>query len=198
MQNDIYPSQRMQNAFTLVELLITLTIVGILGAVAFPSYQSLMSVNRITTAVSSLHGALLLARSEAIKRGSNVTICRSETANNPIPQCSVTNSTIANTGWADGWIIFNDLNRNGIYEPGNVPPDSLVMVQGRLSKDINDISIMPNGNGLRFVTFGPTGQVFGAFVQLAVNRPSWDANASNDRFICIASGGRARVSKTSC
>lgn len=184
--------------FTLIELMVVVVIIGIVSAIAVPSYQSMVSGNRVSTAVTSLHGALLLTRSEALKRGSPVTICRSETTTAATPSCSTSNSLpLSNTGWADGWIIFVDVNNNGQYNPGNSPPDVLVSVQNRLSKDIKDISIIPNGT-LKYITFNPTGQVFGTFVQLKINRPDADNDSSHDRYICIASGGRARVSDVIC
>lgn len=184
--------------FTLIELMVVVVIIGIVSAIAVPSYQSMVSRNRVSTAVTSLHGALLLARSEALKRGSPVTICRSETTTAVTPSCSTSNSLpLSNTGWADGWIIFVDVNNNGKYNPGNAPPDVLVTVQNRLSRDIEDISIIPNGS-LKFITFNPTGQVFGTFVQLKINKPDADSDDSHSRYICIASGGRARVSDVVC
>lgn len=183
--------------FTIVELMVVLAIVGIISAIAVPSYQSMIFKNRVTTAVSSLHGALLLARTEALKRGVTVTICRSETANTA-PTCAASNSSPGvNTGWADGWIIFVDNNNNGQYNPSAVPSEVLINAQGRLSRDITDISIIPNVTK-KYITFGPTGQVFGAFIQLSVNRPDGDTDISHDKYICLASGGRARVSDNPC
>lgn len=186
-----------KKGFTIVELMVVLAIIGIISSIAIPSYQSMIFKNRVTAALSSLHGALLVTRTEALKRGVPVTICRSETANTA-PTCSATNSLAnVNTGWADGWLIFVDYNNNGQYEPGSVPADILINVQGRLSRDITDISIIPN-TSRKAITFGATGQVFGAYIQLAVNRPDADNDISHDKFICIASGGRARVSDDPC
>lgn len=182
----------------MTELLVVISIVGILSALAIPSFQSASSTNRISTAVNSLHGALLLARTEAIKRNKNVTICRSETANYSTPTCSTTNSlATSNSGWADGWIVFTDENNNGTYQPTSTPPDILILAQGKLSKNLDDISIIPN-TSRKYITFGPTGQTFGTFIQFGINRPNWDTETSHDRYICIASGGRARVSTSPC
>jgi type IV fimbrial biogenesis protein FimT len=197
MNDSKYEPKIYFNGFTIVELMVVLALVGIISSIAIPSYQSMIFRNRVETAVSSLHGALLLARSEALKRGVPVTICRSETANTA-PTCAASNSSPGvNTGWADGWIIFVDNNNNGQYNPGAVPSELLINAQGRLSRDITDISIIPNV-ARKFITFGPTGQVFGVFIQLAVNRPDADSDISHDRYICIASGGRARVSNDPC
>ncbi|MFZ6674974.1 GspH/FimT family pseudopilin [Undibacterium sp. Xuan67W] len=187
-----------QSGFTLIELMLVIVIVGVLASIGIPSYRTFISTSKIAAATSSLHGALLLARTEAIKRGKNVTICRSETANTAAPSCSTTNSLpVSNSGWADGWIIFTDENNNGTYQPGNNPPDILIFTQGSFAKDLSDIAIIPN-TVKKFITFGPTGQVFGTYIQMAVSRPHWDNDINHDRYICIASGGRARVSTSTC
>jgi type IV fimbrial biogenesis protein FimT len=186
------------SGFTLIELMVVLVIVGIVSAVAVPSYTSMMSKNRVTTAVASLHGALLLSRSEALKRGVPITICRSENTDTSSPTCATSDSLpLVNTGWADGWIIFSDNNNNGVLEPGANPAEVVISVQNRLSKDAKDISIIPNAS-VKQITFNSTGQVFGNLIQLTVNKPTSDSDASHDRFICIATGGRAVVSAVSC
>ena len=49
--------------FTMIELLITLTITGILAATAIPSYNSMVAGQRIKTASFDLMSALILTRS---------------------------------------------------------------------------------------------------------------------------------------
>ena len=63
-----------QAGFTLIELMITVTIVGVLTAIAFPSFQQAYYNQQVKTTVSDAHISLLLARSEAIKRNKNVEI----------------------------------------------------------------------------------------------------------------------------
>lgn len=60
--------------FTLLELLIALTIVSILAAIAAPSFRETIIQSRITTGTDNLISSLTLTRSEAIKRGTTVTI----------------------------------------------------------------------------------------------------------------------------
>jgi type IV fimbrial biogenesis protein FimT len=60
--------------FTIIELLTTLVILGILVTIAIPSFNDLIVSTRIKGAASDIYGALALARSEAIKRNTNITI----------------------------------------------------------------------------------------------------------------------------
>ncbi|QKV57365.1 MAG: GspH/FimT family pseudopilin [Dechloromonas sp.] len=61
--------------FTLIELLITFMIAAILAALAAPSFTSFIKNNRLTTTTNDLLADLALARSEAAKRGQQVTLC---------------------------------------------------------------------------------------------------------------------------
>jgi type IV fimbrial biogenesis protein FimT len=183
-----------QNAMTLVELLLTIALIGIISGIGIPSFQSLMVASRISSHTSLLHGSLLLARTESIKRGRSVTICRSGNANSIAPTCLLPLSNpLSDTGWGEGWIIYIDVDNNKIYSAG----DLLIHAQGKLILRTEDGSIIPvpNRNNL---TFNMTGQLFGSYMRFAVNRPDSDKDVSHDRFICIASGGRARVDNSLC
>ena len=70
---------RKQAGFTLVELLITIVILGILASLAIPSFREFVAGQRIKTASFDMMAMLTLARSEAIKRGANVSISASST-----------------------------------------------------------------------------------------------------------------------
>jgi type IV fimbrial biogenesis protein FimT len=76
--------------FTLVELLVVMTIAAILLAVGIPNLRSFIISNRLATASNDFFSALNLARSEAIKRSGSVTLARKS-------------STTKN--WSEGWTI---------------------------------------------------------------------------------------------
>ena len=85
------------SGITLVELLVAISVFVVLVAVATPSLVSYTRNNRTVTETNSLIGALRLARNEAVKRGANVSVCRSSDGN----AC-----TLADVQWEDGWIVF--------------------------------------------------------------------------------------------
>lgn len=79
-----------QRGFTIIELMIVIVIVSILAAVAAPSFRNLLAVTRIKTASSDIHLSLTRARSEAIKRNTNITVD-------------------AASGWLAGWTVTNGI-----------------------------------------------------------------------------------------
>lgn len=90
--------------FTLIELIVTLAVVGVLLTLGLPSMKTFVQGDRLIAASNELLSALNIARSEAIKNNVSVTLCESEdgaTCNNP------------GTGkWQNGWIVFIDSNRD--------------------------------------------------------------------------------------
>lgn len=75
-------TRRHSRGFTLVELMITLTVAVVLTVIAVPSFRNMINSNRLTTAANEMVGALNLARMEAIKRNGSVQFCSNSTANN--------------------------------------------------------------------------------------------------------------------
>lgn len=65
---------RLQQGFTMVEMLTTLIIVGILAGMAVPAFTSLIASQKVKTSASMLQSSLLLARSEALKHNTGVTV----------------------------------------------------------------------------------------------------------------------------
>ncbi len=86
--------------FTLIELIITLTIAGILLALAAPNFSGFVKNNRLTSQANGFMADVAFARSEAIKRGANITICRSKDGA----------GCFSGTKWHEGWIVVDGAN----------------------------------------------------------------------------------------
>lgn len=99
---------RGQGGFTVVELMVTLGIVGILVAAAAPGYQDWVATTRLNSYANEFATALHFARSEAVKRNATVTLCKS---------ASLTACTTSET-WAQGWIVFVDATNVGTFDSG--------------------------------------------------------------------------------
>jgi type IV fimbrial biogenesis protein FimT len=98
---------RKQSGYSLVELLVTLSMMALLLAMAAPSFAGFFRTNRLATASNELIVGLQIARAEAARRGRDVSICRSSDG-----------ATCASGGaWATGWIVFQDANSSGAAAP---------------------------------------------------------------------------------
>jgi len=98
-------SMRHSYGFTLVELMVTLVIATLLTTVAIPSFSGLIKKNRISTYTNKLVTSLALARSEAVKRGTQISLCASNNGLN----CT-------HTSFQQGWIVFTDQNTAGTVD----------------------------------------------------------------------------------
>lgn len=78
--------------FTLIEMMITIVIVGILASLALPAFGQLIASQRLKTASFDLQSALILARGEALKRKAAVSVDKS----------------VSSGAWGDGWrVVFS-------------------------------------------------------------------------------------------
>ncbi|TXI95050.1 MAG: prepilin-type N-terminal cleavage/methylation domain-containing protein [Burkholderiaceae bacterium] len=177
---------------TLLELLVSILLLALLVLIAVPAYGDFMSRQRIVTVSAELHGVLLYSRSEAIKRGGNVILCRSSSTLSENPSCDK-GSDATGMGWGAGWMIFHDKDLNHRYSAG----DEILLMRARTFENAREGRILtkPSRNQLEF---NGTGQVFATYMSFAVQRPDDSVDSGNSRYICIASGGRARISPRPC
>lgn len=64
------------SGFTLIELMVTVSVAGVLLAIAVPSFNQLIVTNRLTAQANEFVAAINFARSEAIKRNARLVLCR--------------------------------------------------------------------------------------------------------------------------
>jgi type IV fimbrial biogenesis protein FimT len=81
---------RAGRGFTLIEMLVVMTLIGIMLGVAVPSFRTFIAGQQVKTATYELMTALMLARSEAVKRNKSVAIT---------PE--------SGSAWAGGWKVMD-------------------------------------------------------------------------------------------
>jgi type IV fimbrial biogenesis protein FimT len=108
---------RRATGVTLIELITTVSIIAILSSIAAPSFTGLRNDAERTTTVNGFLHALFLARSESIKRGQVVSVCKSSDG-----------STCAGKGadWRDGWMVFANSDRDDL--PVRDPDELILLV----------------------------------------------------------------------
>jgi len=94
---------RTQHGFTLYELMITLLVVGVILTFGIPNLTSFTQNSRMTATANDLHAAFHLARSEAARARTNITICASADPLGAGADCD-------GGTWDQGYIVFVDVD----------------------------------------------------------------------------------------
>ena len=100
---------RKDSGFTLIELMVAISVLAILVSVGVPSMLDFVRGNRRAAAVNALVTDVQRARSTAASQGTNVVMCHSTNGT----ACSGT----ANPDWSTGWVVFIDDDQDGSPEP---------------------------------------------------------------------------------
>lgn len=167
-----YMNKNRLNGFSLLELLITLSIAGTLLGLGIPSFSAAMADSRIGGQYNSLVGSLYRARSEAVKGAMDVTVC---------PKNAVDGLQCGGVGdWTNGWIVFTDRQ--------NVPNETTAVIENQ--SDI--LAMEPEIKGLNTLSsFGSTTNVVANAA--AVNYVRYLQNGSSSLttgFVVICDVGR--------
>lgn len=133
-----------QRGFTLIELLVVALIMGILLGIAAPEAITFIRRSQAMGSVNEFISDINMARSEAIKRRTRVTIC----ARQDDSACG------SATDWNNGYLVFADANSDGAFNAG----DRLVKaVQSMGSQLTATVEASSTGTAVSGMTFRPSG-----------------------------------------
>lgn len=159
---------------TMTNLLTTVAVAGVVTG-GMPAMQNFVHEQRLVAQVHQLFGDLQLARSESIKRGAPVVLCKSSDG----ATCS------AATEWQSGWLLFVDVDDDRTVD-ANEP---VIRVQQSLSTGMT----LRFGTSYRYVYYKPDGTAWpNATFTFCDPR-----GAPNARAIIVSNAGRARISNKS-
>ncbi len=129
---------------TLIELMVGIALLAILASFAIPSYNYLVTNNRITTQTNRLLATLLYSRSEAAKRGVDVVTCWTDAPAADPPACG----GAAGSGWKDGWIVFVDNDGDDAFDVGEVVLRRESAIEGgnTIDSDEDSVTYQPDGS----------------------------------------------------
>ena len=170
---------RNQGGFTLVELMITLVILGVLSAIGAPAMRDMVMNNRLTTETNDMLVSLTFARGEAIKRSTNVVLCKTSDPTTSPPSCD------AGAAWTKGWVIFAD-DGSGTFEAVN---DVLLRLGDGFPGTGNKIKLDTGANSFGFTNLG---------LLTTTNTLVFICDSRGDNFakvVDIFSTGRSRVNR---
>lgn len=130
--------------------MVGVAILAVVLAVAAPSYRQFGRSTRVVTQAADLHSALAYARSESLRRGVRVTVCRSADTQAASPTCSTSET------WASGWLVFVD----NVQLTGNAAgvvdgPDTVL----RVGDPATGSTIATTGNLGAWLAYSPQGLV---------------------------------------
>ncbi len=133
---------RSQGGFTLYELLITVLIVGVVLTFGIPNLREFTQNSRMTSTANDLHAAFQLARSEAARSKSNITVCASANAMSAAADCGGTLD--------QGYIVFVDTD-------GDIARSGATETVLRAHDAAPDGVSLRIANGATYFSFAPTG-----------------------------------------
>jgi type IV fimbrial biogenesis protein FimT len=118
-----------ESGFTLIEMMVTISVLAILLAIAVPSFQEVTLSSKLTSLANDFVASAQLARSEAIKR------------NRPARLCASSDGSTCTGDWADGWVV---LREDGVVVQAQKKlPDGFMM-----SGNVTSISFSATGVGV--------------------------------------------------
>lgn len=187
--SEAFLSLRSIAGVTLIELVVTVAVAAVLLTVAIPSFQSMTAKNRVAGLTNELGAALQLARSEAVKRGKTVTVCKSadptEAVTTTTPSCSSTNTA----PWPNGWLVFVDEGTRGTRDGTN---DTLLKVG---QPDTNN-AVQAGADFFDYVSYLPNGASSGTGDPTA--RTLTVCIAPEQREIVIGMTGQISITRGAC
>ncbi len=174
-----------QSGFTLLELMLALTVIGVLVGVGVPTMRTMTLNNRLTSLSNDMLASMQHARTEAVKRQTGVVLCATLDATVANPTCT--------NGAATAWIVFQDTNGNWQADAGepiierHPPIDPTIFVRSDGTAPL--ISFSPSG----FATPGGVQVPMRNIVVCDSRGVVAGGVTSTGRAVVVAATGRAKV-----
>jgi len=169
------PRRRAQRGVTLIEVMMVLAIAAIILAAAVPNFREFVARNRLDSAAQDLLASLQLARSEATRRGAQVTLRLDGTA--------------GSKNWGSGWTMFVDTDRDGVLDTG----EEVIRRGMALTAPL---SLYGSSGFDTFIAFDRDGRLTnagGGYFVLCQGGALTEGGQSRSRALLVNGAGRARM-----
>lgn len=103
-----------EEGFTLLELIVVLSVATLLLAVGVPNFRTVIMNNRLVADANELVTAINVARSSAVRYQRNATVCLTSDYAAAVPTCD------AGTDWSTGWIVWVDKDRDSTTDADEI------------------------------------------------------------------------------
>lgn len=157
--------------FTLIELMVAVTVLVLAVTVAIPNFQSLVESNRVTTKTNTLLSSFKVARGEAVKLGQPVTL------------------TAVDGDFTKGWCIYEGASGSTC--------DNAADVVRRFEGSSTGIAIAPDATSIEFDEQGRLTQP-GSNFEITVESASGEDENKRRTYVCVHVSGRASTSSKEC
>jgi type IV fimbrial biogenesis protein FimT len=172
--------------FTLMELMVTIAVAGVLVAIATPNLRTFMQNNRLSSAANDMLRSFQIARSEAIKRQQNVVVCASARPTDANPACSY--------GAFSGWIVFQDSNSNWSVDPGEPILEQHELLDTSITVKVDNDGIESYGS-TGFANKGGARTATQNILLCDIRGNQVTGGISAERAVLVADTGRVHVSR---
>ncbi len=165
--------------FTFIEIMIALVVFGVLLTAALPAYRDWIAAQQLANHAHFIADTLDLARSEAIKHGYRINLCKTRDRR----RCT------DDGGWEQGWLMFVDENRSG-----QVDDDEIVLHREGPARD--GITMRGNRPVEDYVSYTSLGHARLLSGALQMGTFVICKSGQNALKVVLANSGRARIDKT--